>query len=295
MSTPIKVILICISFLYVNSLTAKKDCEVKFISYNILYDCAPGDTGAFDWKFRKEASINMIREEQPTVIGFQEPRAIQTQYLIENLTDYGYVYAQMEKGGFPNVNTVLIMYKKKVCKLLDWGYFWLNETPTRALKGWDAHHLRLASWVKLKDKKTKTIFYYFNTHLDHKGQKARIKGAELLVKKMKEIAGNDAHVVISGDMNSNPKTAFDINKDGNPIRVHQAFERWMKSGRETAYCTDKHYTFNGLSEARKHYWLDHFFYRNAEAIRFQTLVKNYGAPYISDHYPIALTLKFNNL
>ena len=273
-------------------LPAKKTCEVKIISYNIRYEGAPSDTGAINWQNRKEATINMIRQEQPTVIGFQEARPGQTNYVIDNLPEYGHIYAKMDKGEIPAGSSVLILYKKKTCELMDWGYFWLGEDPSKEVKGWDAHNLRPTSWIKLRDKKSKNVFYYFNTHLDHKGKVARIKGVDLLIRKMKEIAGEDAHLIIGGDMNSTLQTAFDIEGNGKPQNVLEPFFKWMKGGRETAPVTDNHFTFNGFNAEKIQYWLDYIFYRNATALKFETLTKDYGAPYISDHYPIALNIKF---
>ena len=39
--------------------------------------------------------------------------------------------------------------------------------------------------------------------------------------------------------------------------------------------------------------LDHIFYRNTKmAVSFRTLTDNYGVKYVSDHYPILLTVLF---
>ena len=274
------------------ALSARKTCDKKVISYNIRYEGAPTDTGAINWQNRKEATLNMIRREQPDVIGFQEAHPSQTRYVADNLPEYGHIYAKMDRGEIPAGSSVLILYKKKSCKLLDWGYFWLGENPSLEQKGWDAHNLRPSSWVKLQDRKSKTVFYYFNTHLDHRGQVARIKGVELLIQKMKAIAGEDAHIVIGGDMNCTVNTAYDILQNGQPVNVLQPFFTWMKGGRETAAVTDDHFTFNGFNAAKVQHWIDHFFYRNGQALKFETLTGDYGAPYISDHYPIALTIRF---
>ena len=94
-------VLLTMALLLMGSIYAKKDCEVKFISYNIRYEGAAADTGALDWKNRKEATVNMIRQEQPSVIGFQEPRPTQTTFVIEQFPDYGHVYAKMDKGEIP--------------------------------------------------------------------------------------------------------------------------------------------------------------------------------------------------
>ena len=60
----------------------------------------------------------------------------------------------------------------------------------------------------------------------------------------------------------------------------------MKDARATAPVTDQEATYNGYktSGTRK---LDHIFYDDGcVASIFQTLKENYGAPYISDHYPV---------
>lgn len=284
-----------ISFLFIAILVCigmqARKTNVKIISYNIRYAGAPTDTGAISWESRKEATLRMIRQERPTAIGFQEARPNQTNYVIDNMPEYGHIYAKMDRGEIPAGSSVLILYKKDQCDLLDWGYFWLGEDITKEAKGWDAHNIRPTSWVKLQDKKTKKIFYYCNTHLDHKGQVARIKGVQLLIKKMTEIAGNNATLFIGGDMNCAKDTAYDIEKNGKPINVLEPFYKWMKGGRETAPKTDDHYTFNGFNTTTKH-WIDYIFYRNAKAQKWETLIKDYGVPYISDHYPVALTVNF---
>ncbi len=67
--------------------------------------------------------------------------------------------------------------------------FWLSETPEMpGSKSWDAAITRVVTWVKFRDRKTKKIFFAFNTHFDHIGQVARRESAKLLLQKVKEIA-----------------------------------------------------------------------------------------------------------
>ena len=50
-------------------------------------------------------------------------------------------------------------------------------------------------------------------------------------------------------------------------------------------------TFNGWGKADS--VIDHIFFRGAEAHTFKVLRdKNYGAPFISDHYPVVMTATF---
>src|SRR5690606_27105168 len=73
-----------------------------------------------------------------------------------------------------------IYYKKERFKLLDHATFWLSETPETPSKGWDAALNRICSWGKFRDKVSKRDFFYFNLHMDHRGEEAR-KNSTLLV------------------------------------------------------------------------------------------------------------------
>ena len=75
--------------------------ELKLMSYNIRYAGAKDDTGEKAWEARREASLTMIRRERPDVIGFQEPRTPQVDYLLERLDEYGHVLAGNTRDGYP--------------------------------------------------------------------------------------------------------------------------------------------------------------------------------------------------
>ena len=67
-------------------------------------------------------------------------------------------------------------------ELISCGGFWLSETPhIAASKGWDTANPRLVNWVHLKERSSGKEFRYWNTHLDHKGQKAREHSASMIV------------------------------------------------------------------------------------------------------------------
>ena len=70
--------------------TAKKGSnELKVMSYNIRHGYVEkSDTGLKHWDNRKFASVNMINSEKPDIIGFQEMRAAQQEYLAGELPQY---------------------------------------------------------------------------------------------------------------------------------------------------------------------------------------------------------------
>ena len=85
--------------------------ELKLLSYNIRYIGAPGDEGDFAWDARKEASIRMIRDVRPDVIGFQEPRRRQDACLVEQLPEYGHIEMGRDFGAKDDPGEhLMIMY-----------------------------------------------------------------------------------------------------------------------------------------------------------------------------------------
>ena len=114
----------------------------------------------------------------------------------------------------------------------------------------------------MRDKKSERTFYYFNTHLDHRGNEARQKGAEMNVKMMQRIAGKHAVIFHSGDMNSQRGTTTEA--------YLQPYDNWMKSARERAVESDQRATFDGFGKSQPR-WLDHIFYRHAKAVKYATL------------------------
>ncbi len=98
-----------------------------------------------------------------------------------------------------------IFYKKERFKLLNKGNFWLSETPEFPSFGWGANYQRICSWGEFEDKNSGKTFFVFNVHFDHQSVEARRQSANLMVKKIKEIAGENT-VICTGDFNAVPNT-----------------------------------------------------------------------------------------
>ena len=256
----------------------EEPAEIKVISYNVrLNTKSDGDNC---WDNRKHASINMINEEKPTIFGVQEALPMQVQYLAENLPEYSYIGVGRDDGKKKGEH-MAIFYRKDDVELLDGGTFWLSETPDTPSKGWDAACFRSCTWTKLKMKSNGKIFAYLNTHLDHVGKEARKEGLALIAKRAQEIVSDDMPVFLTADFNA---------VTSNPI--FEPVKAIMKDAREVAPETDRRATINFYqpgNEDKADWIIDHIFFRGATPKTFKVLRdKNYGAPYISDHYPVVL-------
>ena len=174
------------------------------MSYNIRYANA-SDKGDAAWDARKEASVAMIRDVKPDVIGMQEPRFSQAQYLIGELTEYEHYYLAPDDKDSQHRNAV--WWRKDRFEMLAQGYFFLNEKDiTQPIKGWGHNQFRTALWVKLRERSTGKEFFFFNTHLAHRAspveggdidQVARTESVKLIVEQMKQIAGRYAPIFVT--------------------------------------------------------------------------------------------------
>lgn len=251
--------------------------EAKIISYNIRLGVA--DDGKNSWENRREATLRMLEREAPTVFGIQEGIIFQVNYIEENLPQYARVGVGRDDGKEKG-EIMAVFYLRDRYDLLDHGDLWLSETPDRVSRGWDGACNRTMTWVHLREKATGKEFYYFNTHLDHKGEAARREGVKLVVKEVLEIAGKKAAVVVGGDLNS---TIDD--------RIFDPLKKFMTPARGKAPVTDNKGTYNGWGQAPNSMVIDHLFVRNMKCLSYRTLDGDYGVPYISDHYPIEIVVR----
>lgn len=273
-----KKLLLLFALFSVCFVNARTPISLRYISYNIRGTGHKDDTGELAWNARKRASIVMIGQERPDVIGFQEPKAAQTAYLIKQLPEYDHVMVGRDQGVNPDNEHLMLMWLRDKYDLLDSGHFWLSETPDSISYGWDAKNRRVTVWVCLRDKASGRKFYCFNTHLDHKGTIARREGALLNVKMIRKIAGKRTPVFLGGDMNSEIG-----HETGEYLKAYTA---WLESAHDAAPERDDKLSLNCFGKGRAR-TLDYIYFRRARALRYETLdSQEYGARYISDHYPI---------
>ena len=261
------------------SIACNRTSEIKVMSYNIRLSSGTIKADSiYHWEHRKQASLNLMHEENPTVFGLQEACPDQMDYMVENLPEYGYIGVGRDDGKRKG-EFMSIFYKKEEVEFIDGGTFWLSETPDEVSKGWDAACFRTCTWAILKKKDTGKKFVYMNTHLDHMGKVAREESIKLIVERAEKLTGGKLPVFITADFNSPTSNA-----------IFKPMQEAMLDARVEAPVTDDRGTLNCWGTTPPGVVIDHVFYRGAEAQKFEVLRdKDYGAPYVSDHYPVMLT------
>ena len=258
----------------------EKDYDLKVISYNIRMGAAKDGTNS--WEFRYPATALMIEDQKPDVFGLQEAFSYQVRFIAENFKDYDNVGVGRDNGKDKG-EFMSIFWNKKTVKMIKWGTFWLSETPDKPSMGWDAACKRTATWALMKDKKTGRMFYFVNTHLDHKGKEAQRKGLELIVSRIDEINPKGYPMVLTGDFNIKPDNV-----------ALKGLEEKMQSARKIAPKTDNAATFNNWGKAKADMVIDYIYVSGFSACtEYHTINEKYGDwKYISDHYPIYAKLIF---
>lgn len=258
----------------------EKDYDLKVISYNIRMGAAKDGTNS--WEFRYPATALMIEDQKPDVFGLQEAFSYQVRFIAENFKDYDNVGVGRDNGKDKG-EFMSIFWNKKTIKMVKWGTFWLSETPEKPSMGWDAACKRTATWALMKDKRTGKMFYFVNTHLDHKGKEAQRKGLELIVSRIDEINPKSYPMILTGDFNIKPDNV-----------ALKGLEEKMQSARKIAPKTDNAATFNNWGKAKSDMVIDYIYVSGFSACpEYHTINEKYGDwKYISDHYPIYAKLIF---
>ncbi|MCB0628137.1 MAG: endonuclease/exonuclease/phosphatase family protein [Saprospiraceae bacterium] len=177
----------------------------QVMTFNIRY---PNPNDGFNyWPNRKELAASMIRFHEADIVGVQEAYRSQLQDLTQQLPGYKWYGVCRTDGATdpePDGEFSAIIYRSDRFQLVSGNTFWLSEHPKEVGKaGWDAALPRIVTWAKFRDKQTQQEFFFFNTHFDHMGQKARAESARLIREQIATIAGN-APVILTGDFNAIP-------------------------------------------------------------------------------------------
>lgn len=252
-------------------------------TFNLRFD-NPKDTGNL-WVNRAPVAAALIRFHEFDIVGTQEGLSNQLEDLSKALPEYQR-YGLGRDDGKDGGEHSAIFFKKDRFEVLKKGDFWLSETPDKPGLGWDATCCnRICSWVYLMDKQSKKKFYFFNAHFDHQGKIAREESAKLILKKIKEIAGNEK-ALFTGDLNGDHNST------------------WYKRLAASDYLVDtytlavKPYIFNASFNSfgkalDKDGIIDHVFTTGKVNVkRWGILTDTYRGKFPSDHFPVLTEIVF---
>ena len=252
------------------------------MSWNIRYN-NPGD-GLNAWPHRKDWVAEIISGNKIDIAGFQEVLVGQFEDLKQRLPDME-AYGVGRDDGKAAGELSPVFFRRDRFELLEKSTFWLSPTPDEpGSKGWDAALPRIASWLKLKDRQSGSVFFVVNTHFDHKGEKARTESAGLIVGKLqKEFSGHP--VLLTGDFNTTPgtppyQTLVHVDSTGEAAFLdtfqHSVYEPEGPNS-----------TWNGFKEIVPDQRIDFIFTRGSKMVlNLRILTDQRDGRFPSDHLPV---------
>ncbi len=176
--------------------------QLNVITYNIRYN-NPGD-GEHAWPYRKADVINLLKFHDADIFCLQEALEEQVMQVDSAFRDFTYVGVGRDDGKTAGEYSP-VFYNTKRFKKIREGNFWLAEDPGKPALGWDASHIRICTWVQLKEIESGKQMMVFNTHFDHMGDIARSRSADLVLEQIEALAGGRP-VILTGDFNLAPDT-----------------------------------------------------------------------------------------
>ena len=180
------------------SAQTKDVTPLRIMSFNIRYGTAKDGNDV--WMNRRELVAQTIRTFAPDLMGTQETLPFQASYINEQLS--GYAYIGWSRDDNKDGEQCGIFVRSDRFEILESGQFWLSAMPDEKFsKSWDSSLPRVATWTRLKDKKSDgREFLFANTHFDHRGDEARKQSGILLRRRLSEMA-QKLPIIVTGDFN----------------------------------------------------------------------------------------------
>jgi endonuclease/exonuclease/phosphatase family metal-dependent hydrolase len=167
---------------------------LRVMTFNIRG--APPEDGVNIWENRFDLTLQVIKDNQPDLIGFQEAQTENLEVLQNSLPEYA--FASGLKANRPDrILFNAIFWKPEVLACITSDSFYLSRTPDVWSKDWDSARVRLAHWVKFRRLDNGVEFVHLNTHLDHISHQARIEGSKLILQQLAQLSPQPLPVLLT--------------------------------------------------------------------------------------------------
>lgn len=262
-------------------------------SYNVRQANDSDDARGDGWAQRCPVLTAMIRFHDFDIVGAQEVKHGQLQDMLAALPEYDYVGVGRDDGA-ERGEYAPIFYKRDRFRLLDAGHFWLAEDPSRPVKGWDAAYVRICTWGRFLDRRSRKRFWFFTLHTDHKGERSQIESCRLVVEKIRTMCRGE-RVILTGDFNVGETSApYAVLRDSGvltdaydmaPIRLEPTgTENWFDPDVKTFRRIDHVFLSPGFDVLRYGILTDTY--------RMPAGDGKYRAHTPSDHFPVVVELDY---
>ncbi len=244
--------------------------KLKVMTFNLRYRTENDGVNFFD--NRAPRVIETIKKEAPDLIGFQEATDFQRDFLRRELSD-SYIVLGCGRGSNYRGEAPCLAYRRDMFELVKYDTFWLSDTPHIAGSRYESLDQsgcpRYTAYAVLSPDGYEGSIAFFNTHLDHKGEQARIAGMKQTAEAIKALGGK---FVLTGDMNDFP--------DSKCIAVAKEIEGAVDAAESVTH------TFHNFGKIKDNYKIDYIFTNTQVLGAYAVEDIPTDGVYISDHYPV---------
>lgn len=182
--------------------------QLHVMTFNIrlenVANTKPGD--ADHWPEREPILEELLRTEQPTLLGVQEAKYGQLPAIERALP--GHKMVGYGRAGGSHDEYSALFYDAARLQVLEWDQFWLSDTPkVIGSATWGNKVTRIVVWARMRDLHDGTEFAFINTHFDHQSEPARIRSADAMIDLFSGGAVDGLPSIVTGDFNSSSRTS----------------------------------------------------------------------------------------
>ncbi|MCP4576058.1 MAG: endonuclease/exonuclease/phosphatase family protein [Deltaproteobacteria bacterium] len=254
---------------------------MRVMTFNLRFE--NDQDGGNAWNYRRHLVMKLIEQYSPDILGTQEGRVSQLDYLEENLSDY-----QMHAPSRVLDDTCqypTLFFRKDLFRIMEGNEFWLSKTPQiHRSKNWDSAFPRMLSTATVELPESQQTFSVAVTHLDHMGPTARVKQAEMIARWVRK---KTVPVILMGDFNDGPGS------EPHGALVNQETglsDSWEVLGHPEGEESFTHHAFTGTPQKSRIDWILSTvppYIMDARIIHDQL-----DGRYASDHFPYCVDLSW---
>ena len=153
-----------------------------------------------NWDSRKAAVVAFINSCGADIMGLQEVKKTQYEYISANLAS-NYTMLNFPRENTSNPEGLAFIYDSTKFEFISSEKYWLSETPDEQSKGWGEDYYRIAVVLVLRHIETGEIVKSINTHGPLEDE-ANVKAYELIMER--SVKDGDPFVFLCGDFNAKP-------------------------------------------------------------------------------------------
>lgn len=249
-------------------------------SFNIRYGTAKD--GDNHWTNRRDHLFDLLRSEQPDLVGLQEALRFQIDEILAAVPGYASVGVGRDDGKAAGEMSA-ILFRASRFHVAESGTFWFSDTPeTPGSMHWGNRITRICSWARFVDRDGSS-FVHYNLHLDHQSQPSREKSTALLRERIagRKVAGEP--VIVTGDFNAGEQNPAVVE-----VRL-AGFRDTFREAHASATTVGTFHAFRGDSAGDK---IDYVFVPMGSATLDARILRDHeNGRYPSDHFPVVARVR----